>query len=327
MAFPTHRPRRLRQDGRVRLMMRETWLAPQHLILPLFVSEEVTAPNPIRSMPGHCQWPVSQIDRPVKEAMEAGVVAFLLFGLPARKDPRGEAAHATDGVVQKALRRLRQECPGAYLITDVCLCAYTDHGHCGLLDETGRVLNDESLPVLAEMALSHVRAGADMVAPSDMMDGRIGSLRRRLDESGFSQTPIMAYSAKYASSLYGPFREAAHSAPQAGDRKGYQMDPANAREALHELRLDAEEGADVLMVKPGLAYLDIVAEARAAFSCPIAVYQVSGEYAMIKAAAEKGWLDERAVALETLLAMRRAGADWILTYFATAAARWLRETA
>ncbi len=306
-------------------MVRETRLHPRQLILPLFVQEDLTAPHPIPAMPGHSQWPVGMIDQPVRAAMASGVGAFLLFGLPARKDPRGATAHDPDGVVPRALRRLRETCPDAWLITDVCLCAYTDHGHCGLLDKDGRVLNDETLPILAEMALAHVRAGADMVAPSDMMDGRIAALRRHLDAHGHTQTPIMAYSAKFASSLYGPFREAAHSAPQAGDRKGYQMDPANPREALLELQLDFEEGADVLMVKPGLAYLDIIVAARQQFPCPIAAYQVSGEYAMIKAAAEKGWLDERAAALETLLALHRAGADWLITYFAPEAARWLRE--
>lgn len=325
MPFPVHRPRRLRQDLRSRRMLRETRLHPQQLILPLFVQEDLAAPHPIQAMPGHRQWPVEMIECPVREAMASGIGAFLLFGLPARKDPQGSAAHDPEGVVSRAVRRLRQTCPDAWLITDVCLCAYTDHGHCGLLDPDGRVRNDETLPILAEMALAHVRAGADMVAPSDMMDGRIAALRRHLDAHGYTQTPIMAYSAKFASSLYGPFREAAHSAPQTGDRRGYQMDPANPREALLELQLDFEEGADVLMVKPGLAYLDIIAAARRRFPCPIAAYQVSGEYAMIKAAAEKGWLDERAAALETLLALHRAGADWLITYFAVEAARWLRD--
>jgi len=327
MGFPTHRPRRLREDPRTRMMARETVLAARQLILPLFVSEELSSPNPIKAMPGNFQWPIGMVERPIREAMEVGIPAFLLFGLPVKKDSQGSPSWDSDGVVPRALRHIRKVCPTAYLITDVCLCAYTDHGHCGLLDGEGHILNDETLPILAKMALAHVQAGADMVAPSDMMDGRIGFIRRFLDENGFSRTPIMAYSAKFASSFYGPFREAAHSASQAGDRKGYQMDPANAREALQELRLDFDEGADVLMVKPGIAYLDIIAAARKEFPCPISAYQVSGEFSMIKAAAEKGWIDEKAAVLESLISLHRAGADWIITYFAREAAVWLKEIA
>jgi len=298
---------------------------PESLILPLFVMEGINEPRPIQAMPGHFQWPAEQIDLPVRDAMANGVRSFLLFGIPSKKDAVASSAVDPDGIVPQALRWLKNACPDAWVITDVCLCAYTDHGHCGLLDGEGRIRNDDSLPVLAAMSLAHVRAGADMVAPSDMMDGRIGAIRKALDAGGFVETPIMAYAAKFASSFYGPFREAAHSAPQKGDRKGYQMDPANAREALREMRLDLEEGADVLMVKPGMPYLDILSAARREFDVPLAVYQVSGEFSMIKAAAARGWIDEKTAILESLTALRRAGADWILTYFAPEAAKWLRE--
>lgn len=325
MSFPLHRPRRLRADSRIRALVRETHVRPESLILPLFVMEGINEPRPIQAMPGHFQWPAEQIDLPVRDAMANGVRSFLLFGIPSKKDAVASSAVAPDGIVPQALRWLKNACPDAWVITDVCLCAYTDHGHCGLLDGEGRIRNDDSLPVLAAMSLAHVRAGADMVAPSDMMDGRIGAIRKALDAGGFVETPIMAYAAKFASSFYGPFREAAHSAPQKGDRKGYQMDPANAREALREMRLDLEEGADVLMVKPGMPYLDILAAARREFDVPLAVYQVSGEFSMIKAAAARGWIDEKTAILESLTALRRAGADWILTYFAPEAAKWLRE--
>ncbi len=325
MSFPVQRPRRLRVDKRVRALVRETYVRPESLILPLFVMDGIAEPQPIQAMPGQMQWPVEQIDRPVRKAMECGVRSFLLFGIPSTKDAVASSGVDPDGIIPRALRRLRRECPEAWLITDVCLCEYTDHGHCGLLDKDGHIRNDDSLPVLAAMSLAHVKAGADMVAPSDMMDGRVGAIRAALDAAGFVETPIMSYAAKFASCFYGPFREAAHSAPQRGDRKGYQMDPANGREALRELRLDLEEGADILMVKPGMPYLDILAKARQEFDVPLAVYQVSGEYSMIKAAAARGWIDEKAAVLESLTSMRRAGADWILTYFAPEAATWLRE--
>lgn len=325
MAFPVQRPRRLRLDGRLRKMVREFSVGTENLIYPLFVVENLQQPREIKAMPGQFQWPFSQIHEPVAAAMTKGVTAFILFGVPAGKDACGLAASDPDSVISAAIAQIRRHCPQAYIITDVCLCAYTDHGHCGLLNAAGNVDNDSSIAQIAAMALAHVKAGADMVAPSDMMDGRIAAIRSLLDANGFSDIPIMAYSAKYASSFYGPFREAAGSAPGKGDRRGYQMDFAVGRDALLEFSLDLEEGADILMVKPGLAYLDILQTARNNFSCPLAVYQVSGEYSMIKAAAEKGWVNERQVVLETLVAMRRAGADLILTYFAPQVSDWLTE--
>jgi len=325
MSFPVQRPRRLRQDSRLRKMIRQISVEPQQLIYPLFVVEGLEKTREISAMPGQMHWPVSRIHEPVTAALKNGVEAFILFGVPSAKNSDGSCAARPDSVICEAIRHIRQHCPEAYIITDVCLCAYTTHGHCGVLDACGCVDNDSSLTQLANMALAHVQAGADMVAPSDMMDGRVGAIRKLLDAEGFSQVPIMAYSAKYASSFYGPFREAAGSAPGKGDRRGYQMDFAVGRDSMTELQLDLEEGADILMVKPGIAYLDILAEARRQFSCPLAVYQVSGEYSMIKAAAEKGWVDERQVALESLIAMRRAGADLILTYFAPQVAQWLKE--
>jgi len=305
-------------------MARETHLTVEALIYPMFVEDGLSKAEPILAMPGQSRWPVDLCHQPVIEAMEAGVPSFLLFGSPGRKDAEGSAAWDDDGVVQRALRHIRKHCPGAYLITDVCLCAYTDHGHCGLLAEDGAVRNEPTLELLARMAVSHAKAGADMVAPSDMMDGRILQIRATLDQHGFEMVPIMSYAAKYASCFYGPFREAAHSAPKAGDRKSYQMDPGNRREALFEMEQDFEEGADILMVKPAMPYLDVLVEARAQFPCPLAAYQVSGEYSMIKAAAANGWIDEKAAVLESLTAIRRAGADLILTYFAAPAARWIR---
>ncbi len=325
MGFPVHRMRRLRNDPRIRKLVEEVTLPPNRFIYPLFIAEKLPAPEPIESMPGQSRWPVGEIAKPVQKAFEAGVRSFLLFGLPQIKDSKGSSSRDPEGVIPKALRALKKEFPEAFLITDVCLCAYTDHGHCGMLDEQGRILNDETLPLLSEMALVHARAGADMVAPSDMMDGRVEAIRHILDARGFRKLPIMAYSAKFASSFYGPFRDAAHSAPAEGDRKGYQMDPHNLREALREMELDLSEGADVLMVKPGLPYLDVIAAARKRFDCPISAYQVSGEYSMIKAAAANGWIDEKSVVMESLLAIRRAGADLILTYFAPEAARWFKE--
>lgn len=325
MTFPIHRPRRLRQDGRIRALIRETRLSADDLILPLFVEEELKKPEPITAMPGQSRWPVSEILKPVSEALEAGVKAFLFFGSPGKKDSTGSSASDPQGPVCRALELLKKRVPEAYLITDVCLCAYTDHGHCGIPDPAGRIRNDESLPHLAAMALAHARAGADMVAPSDMMDGRIAALRQELDTNGLTQTPIMSYAAKFASCFYGPFREAAHSAPQFGDRRSYQMDYANPREALREMELDFEEGADVLMVKPAMSALDILHAARERFNVPLAAYQVSGEYSMIKAAAANGWLDEPSAILESLTSIRRAGADLILTYFAPEAARLLQK--
>ena len=325
MLFPVRRPRRLRVDSRLRNMVKEFSVEPRQLIYPLFVSETITEPDEISSMPGQMHWPINQIDEPINNAMSKGVKAFLLFGIPATKDIHGESGCGEDSVVCKAIKHIKEKCPNAYIITDVCLCEYTSHGHCGFINNEGEVENDISCKQLANMALSHVKAGADMVAPSDMMDGRIAAIRKILDDNGFINTPIMSYSVKYASSFYGPFREAADSAPGKGDRKGYQMDFANSRDASIELELDYEEGADILMVKPGLPYLDILKQASENYNCPIATYHVSGEYSMIKAAAEKGWIDEKKIVLESLTAMRRAGADLIITYYAPQAAEWLME--
>lgn len=325
MAFLIQRPRRLRLDGRLRTMIREFRVFPENLIYPLFVVENLHHPREIQAMPGQFQWPVAKIHEPIEAAMNSGIIAFMLFGVPAGKDAAASAATTADSVVCKAIAHIRKHCPTAYIITDVCLCAYTDHGHCGLVNAAGQVDNDPSLDRISAMALAHVKAGADMVAPSDMMDGRIGAIRTLLDDNDFTQVPIMSYSAKYASAFYGPFREAAGSAPGKGDRRGYQMDYAVARDAIVEFELDLKEGADILMVKPGLAYLDILKTARDNFSCPLAVYQVSGEYSMIKAAAANGWINERQVVIESLTAMKRAGADLILSYFAPQVAEWLKE--
>lgn len=325
MNFPATRPRRLRIDKRLRSMVREFSVSAKQLVYPLFVAEAIDKPNDIAAMPGQKQWPVTMIDQPVTRALEHGVQAFILFGVPAAKNSSGSTAVDDESVVCRAIKRLKKHCPDAFIITDVCLCAYTDHGHCGLLHDQEVIDNDATCAVLADMALAHVRAGADMVAPSDMMDGRIGYIRKKLDDKGFRQTPIMSYSAKYASSFYGPFREAAGSSPGKGDRRGYQMDYANSRDAMLEMQQDLNEGADILMVKPGIAYLDILHQASERFSCPLAVYQVSGEYSMICAAAEKGWVSEKDVVLESIIAMRRAGADLILTYFAPKIALWLKE--
>lgn len=324
MGFPQHRLRRLRASDGLRRMVRETRLTADMLIAPLFVVEGRDSRQPIPTMPA--QWRLS-VDHLIKEAGElqaVGVPAVLLFGIPSRKDEIGSQAWAPDGIVPKAIRALKEQVPELIVITDVCIDEYTTHGHCGLVKE-GRILNDESLECLQRMALTHARAGADMVAPSDMMDGRVTAIRRALDGEGFGELPILAYAAKFASCLYAPFREAADSAPKFGDRQSYQMDPANAREALREIALDLEEGADIVMVKPALPYLDIIHAARARFDQPLAAYQVSGEYSMIKAAAQAGWLDERRAMLETLGAIRRAGADLILTYFAKEAARVLQR--
>jgi porphobilinogen synthase len=305
-------------------MVRETRLSPDNLIAPFFVVEGRDERQPIGSMPG--QWRLS-VDHLIKDAGEVhalGVPAILLFGVPAQKDEVGSEAWAPDGIVPRAIRAVKDRVPDLVVITDVCVDEYTTHGHCGIVKD-GRILNDETLECLQKMALSHARAGADMVAPSDMMDGRVAAIRRALDGEGFTQTPILAYAAKFASCFYAPFREAAASSPQFGDRQSYQMDSANIREALREIELDIQEGADIVMVKPALPYLDVIHAARKAFDRPVAAYQVSGEYSMIKAAAQKGWLDERRAMLETLVSIRRAGADLILTYYAKEAARALHE--
>ena len=323
-SFPTVRMRRTRQNEQLRGLVRETRLSVEQLIYPLFIAEGITEPREIGSMPGIMQWPVEGIAGEVKRVAALGIPAILLFGIPAMKDEVGSQAYATQGIIQQAIQRIKAEVRAMLVITDVCLCEYTSHGHCGVI-RNGDVHNDESLGLLARMALSHVEAGADIVAPSDMMDGRIGTIRQALDERGFSHVPVMAYSAKFASGFYGPFREAADSTPQFGDRRSYQMDPANAREALREVELDIEEGADIVMVKPAMPYLDIIRQVRDRCDLPIAAYNVSGEFSMIKAAAQNGWIDERRVVMEVLTGIRRAGADMIITYFAPDVARWLRE--
>jgi porphobilinogen synthase len=324
MLFPDYRPRRMRQNEAFRRIVRETRLQVDDLILPLFAVEGKDVKNPIPSMPGHYQLSVNNLVKVAREAFELGIPAIILFGLPSRKDAMGTQAYARDGIVQKAVQTVKAKLPDLAVITDVCLCGYTDHGHCGVV-EGNTVDNDLSLDLLAQIALSHAKAGADMVAPSDMMDGRVTEIRNALDEANLSRIPIMSYAAKYCSAYYGPFREAADSAPRFGDRRTYQMDPANAQEAIREVSMDVEEGADIVMVKPALAYLDIIYRIKQEFDLPVAAYNVSGEYAMIKAAAEKGWLDGQAVMLETLTAIKRAGADMILTYFALEAAQLLNR--
>jgi porphobilinogen synthase len=319
------RPRRLRRTEALRRLVAETRLHPDRFVLPLFVVPGSGIREPLPSLPGQCRFSADTVVGEAADAWQEGVRAVLLFGEPALKDEVGRSAADPGGPVQQAVRALKRELPDLLLMTDVCLCAYTTHGHCGVVGEDRTVLNDPTLAILAEVALSHAQAGADAVAPSDMMDGRVGVIRDALDSAGFADTLIMAYSAKYASAFYGPFREAVDSAPQFGDRRSYQMDRANRREAIREARLDAEEGADIIMVKPALAYLDVIAEVRAAVERPIAAYNVSGEYAMVKAAAERGWVDARAVTLEILTAIARAGADLIISYHAREAARWLRE--
>ena len=303
-------------------MVRETRLQPSDFMYPLFVVEGRDIRRPISSMPGVFNLSVEHAVAAAREAYGLGIPSVLLFGIPNHKDARGSQAYAQDGVVQQALRAIKDAVPELQLVADICLCEFTDHGHCGVL-EGGHVVNDASLPLLAEMAVSCAKAGADIIAPSDMMDGRVGAMRKALDESGFSHTPILSYAVKYASCFYGPFREAAQSTPQTGDRKGYQMDPGNAREALKEVLLDVEEGADMVMVKPALAYLDIIAKVKAAVNVPVAAYNVSGEYAMVHAAAERGWLDLERAMMESLTSIKRAGADLIVTYHALAAARLL----
>jgi porphobilinogen synthase len=326
--FPAYRPRRLRQSPALRRLVSETQLNPAQLILPLFVRSGRKLRRPIHAMPGVFQLSPDELLREAAAAHAAGVPAILLFGIPDKKDARASGAYAANGIVQQTVRLLKKELPQALVITDVCLCEYMEHGHCGIVRRgpTGaRILNDPSLKLLARTAASHVAAGADMVAPSDMMDGRVRAIREQLDRLGFTETPIMSYAAKFASAFYGPFREAAESTPKFGDRRSYQMDPANAGEALREVALDIQEGADIVMVKPALAYLDILHRVKVAFGYPTAAYAVSAEYSMVKAAAANGWIDERAVTLESLLAMRRAGADLLITYAAKDVARWLNE--
>ena len=313
MSFPAERPRRLRRTERLRAAVRETRLGPENLIYPLFVVPGEGVRREIPSLPGCFHLSVDEVAREARDVESQGIMGVLLFGLPVGKDPVGSEGYADDGVVQQAVRAIRSECRDLVVVTDVCLCEYTSHGHCGVV-EAGTVQNDETLPLLARMALSHARAGAHVVAPSDMMDGRVGAIRSALDAGGFAETPILSYAAKYASAFYGPFREAADSAPQFGDRRGYQMDPANVREALREVRLDVEEGADMVMVKPALAYLDVIRAVKEQFDRPVAAYNVSGEYAMVKAAAARGWVDEDRMMREILTSIRRAGADVILTY-------------
>ena len=325
MPFPTYRPRRMRASETSRSFVRETTLSAADFIYPLFVKHGHGEKTPIASMPGMFQYTLDELPAEIDELSALGISAVILFGLPARKDERGSEAYDDHGIVQEAIRVIKAHRPSMYVITDVCLCEYTSHGHCGLIDEAGYVINDATNELLAAEAVSHARAGADMVAPSDMMDGHIAALRRALDAAGFANTPIMAYSAKYASGFYGPFRDAADSAPAFGDRRAYQRDPANSDEALREVALDIEEGADMVMVKPALAYLDVLRRVADEFRFPTVAYNVSGEYAMVKAAAENGWIDEKRVVLESLLSMKRAGACMIITYHAKEAARWLAE--
>jgi len=323
-----HRPRRLRRSPALRNLVRETNLSARDFVLPLFVSERIEKCQPIESMPGVFQYSPDEIVDQARRAEDLGLQAVLLFGVPREKDEQANGAYAENGVVQKALRAIKSKCPEVVAITDVCLCQYMSHGHCGVVRIDGdhfHVLNDETVGLLVKTALSHAQAGADMVAPSDMMDGRIGAIREALDANGFDQTGIMSYAAKFASVFYGPFRNAAESPPQFGDRRSYQMDCANAEEALREVALDVEEGADILMIKPALPYIDILWRVRERFAKPTAVYHVSGEYAMVKAAAEKGLLDERAAVLEIMTSLKRAGADIIVTYWARELAEWVRE--
>ncbi len=324
MAFPIHRPRRLRRTEALRRMVRETELCPSDFIYPLFVVEGRGVRKPVPSMPGIDNLSVDLAVEEAKRARAMGIPSVILFGIPGHKDPRGTGAWAEDGIVQKALRALKESVPELQLVADVCLCEYTDHGHCGVI-HGGEVDNDQSLPLLAQMAASCARAGADIVAPSDMMDGRVAAIRTALDGAGLSRTPILAYAAKYASGFYGPFREAAQSTPQFGDRRGYQMDPGNVREALKEVALDLDEGADLVMVKPALSYLDVITRVKERFDVPVAAYNVSGEYAMVKAAAANGWIDGQRVMMEVLTSIKRAGADLILTYHAVEAAELLNS--
>src|ERR1022692_3698922 len=339
MRFPIYRPRRLRQNPQLRALVRETELSVNDLVAPLFVREGSRLRKPIRSMPGQFQLSVDELVKESERAAKLGVPAVILFGIPDKKDEKASGAYAANGIVSKAVRALKKELPDLIVICDVCLCEYMSHGHCGVIRKLPRsggtpknfgaheykIENDATLNLLAKSSVAYAAAGADIIAPSDMMDGRVAAIRAALDETGFTDTPIMSYAAKFASAYYGPFREAAESPPQFGDRRTYQMDAGNASEALREVALDIQEGADIVMVKPALAYLDIVQRVKAEFGYPTAAYSVSAEYSMVKAAAATGWIDERAVTLESLLAMRRAGADILITYAATDAARWLKE--
>ena len=322
MPFPVHRMRRTRASESLRRLVRETQLAPDDFILPLFACPGRGVRKPISSMPGNFQLSIDELLKECAEALKLGIGGVILFGIPESKDEKASGAYADDGIVQQAVRAIKRELPKLLVITDVCNCEYTSHGHCGLVVD-GEVQNDPTLEWLAKAAVSHARAGADIVAPSDMMDGRVAAMRKALDESGFPNTPILAYAAKYASAFYGPFREAAESTPQFGDRRSYQMDPANAREAMREIELDLEEGADMIMIKPAMPYLDIICYARDRFEAPLGAYQVSGEFSMLMAAIKNGWLDRDRTILESLTAIRRAGADFMLTYFAKDAARLL----
>lgn len=318
------RGRRLRVNEATRALVRENSLSSDDFIYPIFVVEGENIKNEISSLPGNYHYSIDRLEEVVKEVKEAKVRGLMLFGIPEHKDACGSEAYNEEGIVQKAIRKIKELDKDILVITDVCMCEYTDHGHCGIIHGTD-VDNDETIEYMGKIALSHVEAGADMVAPSDMMDGRIGKIREVLDKNNFKHIPIMAYSAKYCSAFYGPFREAANSAPQFGDRKTYQMDPANLREAIREMEQDIEEGADIIMVKPALSYLDVIRKARDNFDYPIAAYNVSGEYAMVKAGAKMGWIDEKRIALEMLLSMKRAGADIIITYYSLEAAKWLKE--
>ena len=325
MTYPEHRPRRLRRNEGIRRMVRETNLSVDDLIYPLFVTAGRRPRKEISSMPGVFQLSVETLVKEVREVRGLGIPAVLLFGIPAKKDPVGSDACSDDGIVQTAVRAIKDAVPDVLVITDVCFCEYTDHGHCGILTPSGDVDNDATLDILARSAVTHARAGADMVAPSDMMDGRVAAIRRALDEEGYEGTPIMSYAAKYASGFYGPFRDAAESAPGFGDRRSYQMDPPNAREALREVALDIQEGADIVMVKPALSYLDVICRVRDAFDLPVAAYNVSGEYSIVKAGEKLGWVDGPRLMMEILVSIKRAGADLILTYAAKDAAKTLAE--
>ncbi|HET7842461.1 MAG TPA: porphobilinogen synthase [Terriglobia bacterium] len=323
MPFPIHRPRRLRRSEALRSMVRETHLSARSFVYPLFVCPGSKVKDEIHSMPGNYRWSVDWLVEECQRAFDLGIPAVILFGIPEKKDEVGSGAYDADGIVQRAVRAIKKSLPDLLVICDVCLDEYTSHGHCGLI-KNGEIDNDSTLELLAKTALTQVEAGADIVAPSDMMDGRVGRIRKELDAHGLTQIPILAYSAKYASAFYGPFREAADSAPKFGDRKSYQMDPANQREAMREIALDIEEGADIIMVKPAMPYLDVLALARREFDVPLAAYQVSGEFSLIEAAARAGWVDRERMIIESLTSIRRAGADLILTYFAKDAARLLK---
>lgn len=322
--FPIYRPRRLRANENLRRLVRETSLSIDDLIYPMFVVHGQDTAIEISSMPGCYQYSVDRLVSAAKELVSFGIPGTILFGIPETKDSLGSEAYAEDGIIQQAVRAIKDAAPDLLVMTDVCLCEYTDHGHCGIV-EGGEVQNDPTLDLLVKESVSHAQAGADVIAPSDMMDGRVGAIRDALDDEGYENIPIMAYSAKYASAFYGPFREAAESAPQFGDRRSYQMDPANSEEGLREVALDIEEGADIVMVKPALSYLDVIHQVKTEYQMPVAAYNVSGEYAMIKAAAQNGWVDEKRVALEVLTSIKRAGADMILTYFAKSVVEWLEN--